>query len=89
MEEAKGAGEGARVTLEPLPKGRGASTRYARWDLSGGTGGMRMRANVQPVALEVAVQACAADAENLRGAKAVAVTHLKNLLDVVLADFVK
>ena len=45
--------------------------------------------HIETITLEVAVQASAADTENLRGAQAIAVTHLQNLLDVVLAHFVK
>ena len=44
---------------------------------------------VAAVALKVTVEACAADAENLCRAKAVAVAHLKNFLDVDLADLVE
>jgi hypothetical protein len=48
-----------------------------------------MQMHIETITLEVAVQASAADTENLRGAQAIAVTHLQNLLDVVLAHFVK
>jgi len=50
---------------------------------------MGVRANVQAVALKIAVQAGAADAEYLRRAEAVAIAHLENFLDMVLADFVE
>jgi hypothetical protein len=50
---------------------------------------MRMRADVQTVTLEVAVQAGATDAENLRRSEAVAIAHLEDLLDMVLADFIE
>lgn len=48
-----------------------------------------MWAGVETVALQVAVQAGAADAHNLRCAQAVAVAHLKGFLNVHLADFVQ
>ena len=48
-----------------------------------------MRADVQAVALEVAVQAGAADAEDLRRSEAVAIAHLEDFLDVVLAHFIE
>ena len=48
-----------------------------------------MRANVVAVAFQITIQAGSANAEDLRGAKAVAIAHLQNLLDVMLADFVE
>src|SRR5271157_33878 len=50
---------------------------------------MRVRADVQAVALQIAVQAGAANAQDLRGAQAVAVAHLQNFLNVVLAHLVQ
>ena len=53
---------------------RGAGARNAYFRLCGRACGMRVRADVQAVALEIAVQAGAADAENLRSSEAVAIT---------------
>jgi hypothetical protein len=44
---------------------------------------------IAPIALQVTVEAGAAEAENLRGAKPIAVTHLQHFLDVDLADLIK
>ncbi len=41
------------------------------------------------IALEVAVQTGAANAQNLRGAETVSVAHLQNFLDVQFAHFVE
>lgn len=42
-----------------------------------------------PIALQVAVETGAANAENLGGAKAIAVAHLQNFADMQFADFVE
>ena len=70
-------------------KGTAQTRGMSEWRLSSGAGGMGVRANVQAVALKIAVQAGAADAENLRRAESVAIAHLENFLDMVLADFVE
>lgn len=48
-----------------------------------------MRAPVVAVALQVAVKTGAADAENLRCTKAIAVAHLKHFLDVRFTDLIQ
>jgi len=50
---------------------------------------LRASISVVAVTLQITIKAGAAYAENLGGAEAVAIAHLKNLLDVVLADFVE
>jgi hypothetical protein len=44
---------------------------------------------IAPIAFKITVETGAADAENLRGAKPIAVAHLQHFLDVDLADLIK
>jgi hypothetical protein len=45
--------------------------------------------DITPIALQVTVEAGAADTKNLSGAKAVAIAHLEHLLDVNLANLIQ
>ena len=57
-------------------------------EISGG-GASGMRSNVETVALQIAIQAGAADSQYLRRAQPVAVAYLQHFLDVHLAHLLE
>src|SRR5574340_1129547 len=69
-------------------KGHGRGQRFDQ--ASGGRSrGLWVWTASRVVAFEVAIETGAADAEDFRGAEAVAVAHFQDFLDVLHADFVE
>src|SRR5580692_2988312 len=70
-------------------RGRGGPPSLLRLRKVSGGGAARVRTNVVTVALRVAIQAGAANPQDLGSAQPVAVAHLQHSLDLHLAEIVE